>query len=484
MILPEAAGFLFLRLISKYSSYMQSSQKPKITAKPAIHGNKPVLKLFFPYNKETIEKVRSIPGVLWSNSMKCWYVPDTAATLVRLHKLEGVSLQIESSDSLYIKEQDTSTRTNKLLIIRYHKGRIRLLFNYEARLVALIKTLPFYYYDAEAQWWTLPHIESVLEVLKDYCRESNWILEYKDVWIERKVASRRKDRGYENIAIPPEFENKLKILRYSESTIRNYNSALKEFISFSKAKRSDEVTQADIEKFLLYLSEERKVSTAYLMISISALKFYYDKVLDLGHVTFKIRHPRSDKILPEVLSEEEVVKLFWKVRNLKHKCLLMTVYSGGLRLSEVVNLKVSDIDSKRMMIFLKGAKGKKDRYTILSRELLKWLREYYKKEKPKDWLFEGSTGGQFSMRSVQNIMKAAVERSGIKKHATVHTLRHSFATHMLENGTDLRYIQNLLGHSSSKTTEIYTHITTKGLEQLSSPFDRLNIRMDSAIDNK
>lgn len=133
------------------------------------------------------------------------------------------------------------------------------------------------------------------------------------------------------------------------------------------------------------------------------------------------------------------------------------------------------LQKERMMIFIRGAKGKKDRYTILSRELLGWLRRYYREEKPETWLFEGVTGGQYSMRSVQSVMRDAVKRAGIKKHATVHTLRHSFATHMLENGTDLRYIQNLLGHNSSKTTEIYTHITTKGLEQLISPFDRLRL---------
>jgi integrase/recombinase XerD len=201
-------------------------------------------------------------------------------------------------------------------------------------------------------------------------------------------------------------------------------------------------------------------------------------VLQRSQVTYHINRPRREKSLPEVLGEDEVRNILSGIDNLKHKCILMTIYSRGLRLSEVVGLRISDIDSRRMMIFIKGAKGNKDRYTILSRELLKWLREYYKKEKPATWLFEGVTGGQYSMRSVQNIMKEAVIRAGIKKHATVHTLRHSFATHMLENGTDLRYIQNLLGHNSSKTTEIYTHITTKGMEQLTSPFDRLGIGFD------
>jgi site-specific recombinase XerD len=235
------------------------------------------------------------------------------------------------------------------------------------------------------------------------------------------------------------------------------------------------ITNADIEKFILYLTEIRNVSTSYHNISICAIKFYFEKIMDRPQVTLKLQRPRREKVLPEVLSEEEVIRLFRSVTNLKHKCILMVIYSGGLRLSEVVALKVTDIDSKRMMIFIRGGKGSKDRYTILSRELLVWLRNYYRKEKPEKWLFEGVTGGQYSARSVQEIMHDAVRQSGIKKHATVHTLRHSFATHMLENGTDLRYIQNLLGHNSSKTTEIYTHITTKGLEQLVSPFDKLKL---------
>ena len=200
-------------------------------------------------------------------------------------------------------------------------------------------------------------------------------------------------------------------------------------------------------------------------------------------MTCKIDRPRREKTLPEVLSEEEVMRLLDAVNNLKHKCILMTIYSAGLRLSEVVGLRLQDIDSKRMKIFVKGAKGKKDRYTVLSRNLLHYLRAYYKKDKPKKWLFEGIMGGQYSMTTVRTIMHEAVDRAGIRKHATVHTLRHSFATHMLENGTDLRYIQSLLGHNSSKTTEIYTHITTKGLDRLVSPLDKINLEIKTNLES-
>ncbi len=437
-----------------------------------------MLKLIFPYDKDIAELIRAIPGVLWSNSMKGWYIPDTAKSLSYLHKLEGIELLIEGS-SVAPQNQDQGEATIlRLLVIRYAKGRIKLIFKYDAKLIALIKTMPFYYYDIEGQWWTLPHLDSVLNDLKKYCSGNSLKLDYRDEWVNQKVILRKKTAGYENVACPSQFEEKLKTMRYSESTVRNYCSALKEFIHFNREKQIDQLKQEDIEKFLLYITEERNVSTSYHNISICAIKFYYEKVLQRAQVTYHINRPRREKLLPEVLGEEDVRRILSVVDNLKHKCILMTIYSGGLRLSEVVGLRISDIDSVRMMIFIKGAKGNKDRYTILSKELLKWLREYYKREKPATWLFEGVTGGQYSMRSVQNIMKEAVKKAGIKKHATVHTLRHSFATHMLENGTDLRYIQNLLGHNSSKTTEIYTHITTKGIEQLKSPFDLLGMGFD------
>jgi integrase/recombinase XerD len=450
----------------------------RIIVKTVLHRNKPVLRLNFPYEKDIIELIRALPGVLWSNSMKCWYMPDTAKSLASLHKMEGITIVIEGRDMLKANSGPDEEKKVRLVVIRYAKGRIKLIFKYDSKLIALIKTMPFYYYDMEGQWWTLPHLESVLNDLKKFCSDSGWKLDYRDEWVSRNVILRKKVTGYENVACPPQFEEKLKTMRYSESTVRNYCSALKEFIHYYKGSNIDLLKQQDIEKFLLYITEGRNVSTSYHNISLCAIKFYYEKVLQQGQVTYHINRPRREKSLPEVLSEEEVRCILSAADNLKHKCILMTIYSGGLRLSEVVGLRVSDIDSKRMMIFIKGAKGNKDRYTLLSKELLKWLREYYKHEKPSNWLFEGVTGGQYSMRSVQNIMKEAVKKAGIKKHATVHTLRHSFATHMLENGTDLRYIQNLLGHSSSKTTEIYTHITTKGMEQLTSPLDRLGLKLD------
>jgi integrase/recombinase XerD len=188
----------------------------------------------------------------------------------------------------------------------------------------------------------------------------------------------------------------------------------------------------------------------------------------------KIHRPKRSKVLPNVLSKEEIKLILNAHSNIKHKMMLSLIYSCGLRRSELINLKPQDIDSKRNIVLLKNAKGKKDRITPLSPIILEMLRNYYNGYKPKTWLFEGQiVGEQYSEQSLQSVLKQALQKAGITKPVTLHWLRHSYATHLLESGTDLRYIQELLGHSSSKTTEIYTHVSTKSIQQIKSPFDDL-----------
>jgi len=183
--------------------------------------------------------------------------------------------------------------------------------------------------------------------------------------------------------------------------------------------------------------------------------------------------PWKEKKLPDILSPEEVIKIFGRVDNLKHQTILMLIYSAGMRIGEAVRIKATDIDSRRKLIHIRNAKGKKDRYTLLSEFILEKLRLYYKEYKPKEFLFEGGNGRvHLAERSVQNVFRRAVEKAGIKKRVTVHTLRHSFATHLLESGTDLRFIQELLGHSSSKTTEIYTHVSKRSIANIVNPLDK------------
>ena len=220
---------------------------------------------------------------------------------------------------------------------------------------------------------------------------------------------------------------------------------------------------------------DRKVSISYQNQAINAIKFYYEQVLGGQRKTYFIDRPKKEKTLPVVMSEEEVISVLKVTNNIKHKAILMVIYSAGLRISECVNLKIKDIDSKRMQIRVEQGKGNRDRYTILSVKTLLFLRKYFLEYRPKVYLFEGQKGEQYSTRSIQNLFKNATRKAGIQKKVTVHTLRHSFATHLLGNGTDLRYIKYLLGKASRKTTEIYTHITNKGMDQLKTPMYSLDI---------
>lgn len=265
----------------------------------------------------------------------------------------------------------------------------------------------------------------------------------------------------------------LRLRRYSGHTIKAYKSHLKLFFEHFKSRKPESLTDEDVRSYLNYLILKKKISTSYQNQAVNAAKFYFEIVLGRPARIYHLERPRREHRLPTVLSLVEVKSIFSVIDNLKHKCMIYLIYSAGLRLSEVVNLRITDVDSQRMLLHIRGAKGKKDRYTILSPMVLEMLREYYKQYFPAEWLFEGIKGDRYSIRSVQNIFAKAFELSKIKKHATVHTLRHSFATHLLESGVDLRYIQELLGHESSRTTEIYTHVSNRKLSQIESPIEKL-----------
>ncbi len=270
------------------------------------------------------------------------------------------------------------------------------------------------------------------------------------------------------------FKQWLLSKRYSPSTIKTYSEALKSFLIFFREKPIGEITNEDV---IVYNNEyilKNKLSSSYQNQIVNAIKLFFQTIRDTKMIVDKIHRPKRSKVLPNVLSKEEIKLILNAHSNIKHKMMLSLIYSCGLRRSELINLKPQDIDSKRNIVLLKNAKGKKDRITPLSPIILEMLRNYYNGYKPKTWLFEGQiVGEQYSEQSLQSVLKQALQKAGITKPVTLHWLRHSYATHLLESGTDLRYIQELLGHSSSKTTEIYTHVSTKSIQQIKSPFDDL-----------
>lgn len=260
---------------------------------------------------------------------------------------------------------------------------------------------------------------------------------------------------------------------YSHKTIKAYRSCLRSFIKYFSPRHPRELSTDDIRNYLLHLIEKEKLAASTVNQVLNTLRFLYVELYKLPFTIDGIPHPQREEKLPKVLSQEEVLRIFSCVDNLKHKTLLMLIYSAGLRVGESVRLKVSDIDGQRKMIHLRSAKGKKDRYTILSDATLEALREYYKKYRPKDFLFEGQGDRKhLSERSIQHVFERAVKSAGIRKPITLHGLRHSFATHLLESGVDLRYIQELLGHNSNKTTEVYTHVSKKSLGKIVNPLDQ------------
>ncbi len=235
-----------------------------------------------------------------------------------------------------------------------------------------------------------------------------------------------------------------------------------------------DLTNEDLRNYLIHFVEKEQYASSTINQVINALRFLYVDLYKRPMQLGELPRPRKERKLPAVLSEEEVLRIFNAVDNLKHKTILMLIYSAGLRVGEVVRIRISDVDEQRKLIHLHKAKGAKDRYTILSLSLLETLAEYLREYRPKEFLFEGQADRRhYSERSVQHVFEKAAEAAGITKQVSVHTLRHSFATHLLEAGTDLRYIQELLGHSSSKTTEVYTHVSKKSIGKIVSPLDRL-----------
>jgi site-specific recombinase XerD len=259
---------------------------------------------------------------------------------------------------------------------------------------------------------------------------------------------------------PEEYLMKLELKRYSANTVRNYVSCFEGFINHYYDEEPINLNEMDVRNYLQKLIQEGK-SNSYINLAVNSIKFFYEIVHGMPNRFYSIERPRKEKQLPRVLSKEEVLRIIDCTNNIKHKCIVGLLYSSGLRRSELLNLTLTDIDSKRMVVNIRNAKGNKDRSTVLSPSLLKDLQTYYKEHKPVKFLFESPKGLQYSASSVLNIISAAAIKAGIPKKVTPHMLRHSFATHLLENGTDIRHIQLLLGHSSTKTTEIYTHVANR-----------------------
>lgn len=363
-------------------------------------------------------------------------------------------------------------------------GRIKVFIPYPLREEReAFKRLNTSYYHPDQKLWSIVNTPENLACLKKLFG-GKLIVASQSEPVRQEPKFQLGDAGLRAL---DQLQQKLVVKAYSPSTIANYCGGFSKFLRFFEQHDIPSLSKEEIEAFVYHQITKYKISESAQNCLINAIKAYYEQVLGKPREYYDIQRPKRSQSLPNVLSKEEVVSLVRVTDNLKHRAILLTIYSAGLRISEAIQLRVRDIHSDEGYLFIKGSKNKKDRKTILSPILLTELRSYYKCYKPSYWLFEGQEGGQYSTKSIQNIFRAAVNKSGVNPWATVHTLRHSFATHLLQQGTNLRMIQVLLGHSSTKTTEIYSHVLAVSNKNVTSPLDSithiLNLSQETAGKN-
>jgi integrase/recombinase XerD len=393
--------------------------------------------------------------------------------------------------SLILNRKFTQQTTMKQLILEkavHHENSVLCIrFERDAQVEAAVKKLPGCRWSRTMRCWYIKNIpdnfRAVVKTLRPfgYVDFSAVVGKMKPVPKEFKTQpdkppqTKKPEQLSQAHRIQVEkFKDYLQSKRYSNNTIKTYTDALKTFFRFYKVKVTAHITNEDIIHFNNEYILKNRYSSSFQNQVVNALKLFFqiseNRVLD----PTLIHRPKPPKSLPNVLSKEEVKALLEASANLKHRAMLSLIYACGLRSGELLKLKAEHIDSKRMVIIIKGAKGNKDRIAPLSSKMVDLLREYFKTYRPKVYLFEGQVAGTpYDARSLQLVLKQALAKTNIKKPVTLHWLRHSYATHLLEAGTDLRYIQEILGHKSSKTTELYTHVSTKSIQKITSPFDTL-----------
>jgi integrase/recombinase XerD len=367
--------------------------------------------------------------------------------------------------------------TLKHLMLKGEK-KIGMQFYPNKVMNALVRSLPYVKFNKQFNMAYITNTKENLDLIFNVFRGVAWV-DGKYFFLNKTLNNNNlaiSKKTIQNIPteIPAKYLDKLILKKYADNTVKVYCSMFKQYIRYYIDKPIDELTELEIRAYLKHLVLAGK-SDSYLGQMVNAIKFYYEIVLGMPNRFYEIERPQKRERLPKVLSKADVVAMIKGTQNLKHKCIIGLIYSAGLRRSELLALTIGDIDSKRMTIRVVDSKGRKDRITTLSNTILQLLRLYYKDYNPNDFLFEGQKGFQYTGASILKVVDQAAKRANIAQKVTPHMLRHSFATHLLEDGTDLRKIQNLLGHSSLKTTEVYTHLAINYQVDINNPLDSLSL---------
>ncbi len=404
-----------------------------IILKPLQHRANECIGIYFEINLKIQGALKKTGVVKFSNTNKCWYAPLSKENYNKIFfALKGQASIEQSALHQYLSDK----KSNKSAVDK----------------------------------------NTILPVQKKIAAPSNKIFS-SPILITKQVSFYKNERiANVNAHIIPAMEQHLKLKAYSPSTIKTYLGEMTQLLALLKNIPADDLTPEHLKRYLIHCYEKLKLTENTLHSRINAMKFYYEQVLGRDKFFWEIPRPKKQYILPKVLGESELKRLFSALKNKKHKAILFTAYSAGLRVSEVVNLELKHIDRSRMQILIKNAKGKKDRYVMLSPLLIDIITNYYKTSKPQPakYVFESpEPGTAYSKSSMQRIFQIARKNAGIAKEVSFHSLRHSFATHLLEKGVDIKYIKDLLGHFDIKTTARYLHVKREQLVNIESPLDGL-----------
>ncbi len=361
-----------------------------------------------------------------------------------------------------------------------HAGirRIQLRFPFDRLIITKVKELNDSRWSDTFRCWHIPYTDESILQIERIIKELD-ILETGLELVKKERHHRYFDRllfGRKKLALDA-FESYLSSRRYSKRSIRQYIDAVRTFLSFFKDLEVEEITSRDYIRFNNEYILKNNFSLSYQNQMISAIKIFFRSATGNDIKAMEIGRPRRSMHLPEVFSLSEIKILITSIKNIKHKTAIALIYACGLRRSELINLQIGDIDSRKHILKIRAGKGNKDRIVPLPWNMILMLRGYYKEYRPVKWLFEGYIAGeQYSSTSLREAFMKGMKAAGIDRPLTLHSLRHSYATHLLEGGTDLRYIQVVLGHKSSRTTEIYTHVSSQAIERIRSPFEGMDIR--------
>lgn len=469
--------------------------EPVIYLYPLFHGGKTFVRLGFQPNKELYAFLCQQKEVLqYSKTYKClvtYYKKEPLEQLkevikgkARLNTTALMRHALQTKAKGYKKSMPEGANSPLVQLIPGDlegKEILIIQFRYHQALVKLMKDQSFTHFFAQGRCWYVYRQEvkllDVIRLLQPMARlRLDPRLHPLDFSIQKQLISGGgKDWGRIN---PDPYLDALFGKGYSCSTINTYYSLMGRFIREQGINQEQILVDLEAHTINTYHSRwmsQGNITAASVNQSVNAIKFYLLHVLGKPLEGLDLVRAKQEKQLPKVISQEEIRKILTACDNVKHRCMLSLLYSGGLRAGELIKLKLTDIDWERQQIRVRQAKGKKDRVTLLSKVLCQQLKVYLVQYKPQVWVFEGQWGGQYTDSSLRSVFKQALGKAKINKPYTLHALRHSFATHLLEGGTDLRYIQSLLGHNSSKTTEIYTHVSQQVVQNIQSPLDRLEM---------